>query len=53
VKKALKVQADLDIRGTTVTYNFIANSFAVEAASLPDFVPNRQASSLDSQGGKG
>jgi hypothetical protein len=53
VKSALKVQSDLDVGGLTVTYDFIANSLAAEAASLPDYVPNRQASGLDSHGGKG
>ena len=53
VKSALKVQSDLDVGGTAVTYDFIANSLAAEAASLPDYVPNRQASGLESQGGDG
>ena len=37
--------------GDTVTYgDFIANSLAAEAASLPDYVPNRQASGVESKG---
>jgi hypothetical protein len=52
VKSALKVQSDLDVGGSTVTYDFIANSLAVEAASLSDYVPNRQASGVDSKGAK-
>jgi len=50
VKSALKVQSDLDVGGTTVTYDFIANSLAVEAASLPESSPNRQASGVESKG---
>ena len=52
VKSALKVQSDLDTDGTNVTYDFIANSLAAEAASLPDHVPNRQASGVESQSGE-
>jgi hypothetical protein len=52
VKSALKVQSDLDVGGLTVTYDFIANSLAAEATSSID-IPNRNASGLDSQGGKG
>jgi hypothetical protein len=52
VKSALKVQSDLDVGGMTVTYDFIANSLAAEATSSID-IPNRNASGLDSQGGKG
>jgi hypothetical protein len=53
VKSALKVQSDLDTGRTTVTYDFIAKSFSVEAASLPDHIPNHQASGLESHHGKG
>ena len=53
VKSAVKVQSDLDIEGTEVTYDFIANSLAAGAVSLPDHVPNRQTSGVDSQGGDG
>ena len=53
VKSALKVQSDLDVEGNSVTYDFIANSMAAEAASLPDYVPNRQASGVESYGAKG
>jgi hypothetical protein len=53
-KSALKVQSDLDVGGMTVTYDFIANSLAAEATSSIVFdIPNRNASGLDSQGGKG
>jgi hypothetical protein len=47
VKNALQVLYDLD-QDQVVTYNF-----AAEAANLPEHVPNRQASSLDSRGGHG
>jgi hypothetical protein len=30
-----------------VTFDFLANSIAAEAASLPDHAPNRQASGVD------
>ena len=53
VKGALKVQEGLDVAGTSVTYDFIANSFSAEVASQPDYVPNRQASAVGSQGGGG
>jgi hypothetical protein len=46
VKNALQVSYDLDKAGE-VTYNFLANSMAAEAASLPDHAHNRQASGLD------
>jgi hypothetical protein len=52
VKSALKVQSDLDVGGTIVTYDFIANSLAVEAASLSEYVSNRQASGIGIKGGK-
>ena len=52
-KSALKVQEDLDIAGTSVTYDFIANSLSAEAARSPDYVPNRQASGVESHGGGG
>lgn len=52
VRNALKVQSDLDVAGTQVTYDFIANSLAAEAASLPEHVPVRQASGVESQGVK-
>jgi hypothetical protein len=44
VKNALQVSYDLD---KEVTYDFLANSIAAEAASLPDHAPNRQASGVD------
>ena len=50
VRNALKVQSDLDVAGTQVTYDFIANSLAAEAASLPEHVPVRQTSGVESQG---
>ena len=50
VKSALQVQSNLDIEGDTVTYDFIANSLAAEAAAMPDYVPNRQASGVESKG---
>jgi hypothetical protein len=50
VKNALQVQYDLD-RDENVTFDFIANSLAKEAASLPEFNPNRQASAVDSRSG--
>jgi hypothetical protein len=50
VKSALKVQSDMDVAGT-VTYDFIANSMAAEAARLPEHTPNRQASGVDTHGG--
>ena len=50
VKSALQVQSNLDVGGDTVTYDFIANSLAAEAAALPDYVPNRQASGVESKG---
>ena len=46
VKNALQVSYDLDKAGE-VTYDFLANSMAAEAASLPDHVPNRQASGVE------
>jgi hypothetical protein len=46
VKNALQVSYDLDKAGE-VTYDFLANSMAAEAASLPDHAPNRQASGVD------
>ncbi len=46
VKNALQVPYDLDKAGE-VTYDFLANSMAAEAASLPDHAPNRQASGVD------
>ena len=49
VKSALQVQSNLDIEGDTVTYDFIANSLAAEAAAMPDYVPNRQASGVESK----
>jgi hypothetical protein len=41
VKNALQVSYDLDAN-ESVTYNFIANSLAAEAASLPDHVAARE-----------
>jgi hypothetical protein len=46
VKNALQVSYNLDKAGE-VTYDFLANSMAAEAASLPDHAPNRQASGVD------
>jgi Ca2+-binding EF-hand superfamily protein len=46
VKNALQVSYDLDKAGE-VNYDFLANSMAAEAASLPDHAHNRQASGLD------
>jgi hypothetical protein len=46
IKNALQVSYDLDKAGE-VTYDFLANSIAAEAASLPDHAPNRQASGMD------
>jgi hypothetical protein len=46
VKNALQVSYDWDKAGE-VTYDFLANSMAAEAASLPDHAPNRQASGVD------
>ncbi len=48
VKNALKVSYDLDTGGQDVTFDFIANSMSAEAASLPEHVPNRQASGVGS-----
>jgi hypothetical protein len=45
-KNALQVSYNLDKAGE-VTYDFLANSIAAEAASLPDHAPNRQASGVD------
>jgi hypothetical protein len=49
-KAALLVQEGLDTAGTQVTYDFIANSLSAEAAKLPDYVPNRQASGVETHG---
>ena len=49
-KSALKISWDQDTAGTTVTYDFIANSLSAEAASVPEN-SNRQASGVGSQGG--
>jgi hypothetical protein len=46
VKNALQVSHNLDKAGE-VTYDFLANSMAAEAASLPDHAPNRQASGVE------
>jgi hypothetical protein len=46
VKNALQVSHDLDKAGE-VTYDFLANSMAAKAASLPDHAPNCQASGVD------
>jgi hypothetical protein len=41
VRSTLIVQSDfLEVAGTTVSYDFVANSLSVEAASLSDHVPN-------------
>jgi hypothetical protein len=54
VKNALKVSYDLDTGGQDVTFDFIANSMSAEASSLPEHVPNRQASGVgSSQGSQG
>ena len=50
-KSALKVSSDLDVGGTTVTYDFIANSLSAEAASVPESSQSRQASGVESHGG--
>jgi hypothetical protein len=50
VKNALQVSYDLNKAAGEVTYNFLANSMAAEAAeaaSLPDHAPNRQARDVD------
>jgi hypothetical protein len=46
VKNALQVSYDLNKAGE-VTYDFLANIMAAEAATLPDHAPNRQASGVD------
>jgi hypothetical protein len=46
VKNALQVLYGLDKAGE-VTYDFLANSMAAEAANLPDHASNRQASGVD------
>jgi hypothetical protein len=46
VKNALQVSCDLDKAGEVI-YDFLANSMAAEAASLPDHAPTRQASGVD------
>jgi hypothetical protein len=51
VKSALQVQHDLDAGGTSVTYNFIANSMAATATNLTE-VARSNVSGWDSQGGK-
>jgi hypothetical protein len=51
VKSALQVQHDLDAGGTSVTYNFIANSMAATATNSTE-VARSNVSGLDSQGGK-
>jgi hypothetical protein len=45
-KNALQVSYDLH-KVREVTYDFLANSMAAEAASLSDHAPNRQASGVD------
>ena len=50
VKSALQVAYDLD-GDTSVTYDFIANSLAVEATGTPDFAGSRQAAGVETQGG--
>jgi len=50
VKNALQVQYDLD-QDEKITYDFIANSMAADAANQPDHIPNRNTSGLDSQSG--
>jgi hypothetical protein len=45
VKNVLQVSYDLNT-DKIVTFDFIANSLAKEAASLPEHTPNRQASDL-------
>ena len=52
VKNALQVQYDLD-QGDTVTYDFIVNSMAADAANQPDHVPNRNTSGVGSHSGNG
>jgi hypothetical protein len=46
-KSSLQVSYNLDPEGGSVDYNFIANSFSAEVASLPDFSA-RQASGVES-----
>jgi hypothetical protein len=52
VKNALQVSYALD-QDQVITFDFIANSMAAEAANLPEHAPNRQASSLESRSGRG
>jgi hypothetical protein len=47
VKSALQVSYDLGADNNQVIYDFIANSLAVEAASMADFAGDRQASRVD------
>ena len=50
VKSALQVSYDLDAE-ENVTYDFIANSLAVEATSLPDLAISRQTAGVETQNG--
>jgi hypothetical protein len=52
VKSSLQVSYDLDQTGD-VTFDFIANSMAAEAASLTDYSQARQASEMDTSGRSG
>jgi hypothetical protein len=53
-KGALKVRYDIDVAGgAVITYDFIANSLAAKAASLPDYVAHRNASGVETQGSQG
>jgi hypothetical protein len=47
VKNALQVSYNLDKAGKVSTHDFLANTMAAEADSLPDHAPNRQASGVD------
>ena len=47
MKSSLQVSYDLDQMGD-VTFDFIANSLAAEAVSLPEYAQTRQASEVDS-----
>jgi len=52
VKSSLQISYDLDQTGD-VTFDFIANSMAAEAASVPDMASNRQVSEIDTSGRSG
>ena len=51
LKETLKVQYELDLGGTAVTYDFIANQFSAAASNQQtDFTNNRQTSGVDTNG---